>query len=895
MSRTIIAVLALALVAVAANPLQPVRRGREAVPFKPDQFRVAFWDTPKFDPALDAPPLPAELVISGYPGDGDGYYLVQFDGPATAGQAAALEEAGARFLGFHSRFLGFLHGDRDAANRVAQLGFVRWVGPYQPGYKFWSGTLDATGYGRVAVILFRDADLDRAIAELGSLGCEPVRSAASDDFKVVEVDCRQELVAAIARLPYVLSVEEWHEPQLENENCQWVLQDWAQNQRRVWDQGIFGSDEILGYTDTGLDVNHYAFRDPGQAISDTGEFPTHRKVVVFKHYPPAGGVGDPNGHGTHVAGTIAGNDSVNGGASAHDGHSKNARIVHLSPIPDPPGKDFTVPLNMISNDLRNPELRPHTMSHSWWTGTRGQYTAAAASFDNFCWFNRDIVQIKSCGNQGQSSRYLITEPGNSKSIISAASVQNGTGSTVLSSFSSRGPAPDDRIKPDISVPGENIYSASRNTQNSYTSMSGTSMAAPATNGSIGLLRSYLRKGYYPSGQANAVDTFGYVSAALLKAMLLVSADPNVGSYVVPSEYIGWGRANLDSVMFFNDSVPDARKLLLDDDTTGLETGEYVEYVFQVSDTMPLRAGVVWTDTAAAAGANPALINDLDVLLTGPGGDFYKGNLYSSGHSEPNPAGAFDALNPLEMFRVHAPQAGTWTLKVTGAAVPTADRQPFAVVITGAVSAGTFHDVGVMAILVPADTVDSAAAVTPAAVVRNYGTEPETFPVYFTISMCYSDSAQLTVPAGTIDTVEFPEWTAGVVGDHEMLCWTALAGDENPANNQVTDTVTVLPPTGVSEGQAIPAAFVLGEGRPTPFRREVSIRYGLPRAARVELAVYSTAGMLVRRLASAQLPAGFHDARWDGRDEAGRPVARGVYYCRFETPGERQLRKLVRLD
>ena len=506
MKNAVIVVLLLAAAAFAANPFRPARSGSFAPQTSPDDFQVGFWDSHKFDPLSEQLPLPEGLRTDEYGGDGTGYYLVQFGGPVYGSQIDRLQRAGGEFLGFHSRYLSFVKMDRAVAGDVAALPFVRWVGVYQPGYKLWSRTLAEAGFGRVSVALFYPEDIEAARAELGAMGLAVVRTGVSEAMKVIEVDCSRGQLAAIARLNWVFSIEEWHPAEPENVDCQWVAQDWTEDQRTVWANGLFGQDEILGWTDTGLDPDHWAFYDPLVAITDTGEFPTHRKVVVYKHYPPASGVGDQNGHGTHVGGTMAGNDSINGGASLNDGHCKQARLVHLSPIPQPPGDDFTVPLNMITNDLNNPELRPSTIGNSWWTGTKGQYSNAAATFDRFSWKNKDIQTIKSCGNQGHSSQHQITEPGNAKNILAAAALQNGTSATSLSSFSSSGPAPDGRIKPDISVPGEEIMSVRRNTQNSYVSMSGTSMASPATNGCVGLCRSYLRKGYYPSGTATPADT-----------------------------------------------------------------------------------------------------------------------------------------------------------------------------------------------------------------------------------------------------------------------------------------------------------------------------------------------------------------------------------------------------
>ncbi|MEO0225612.1 MAG: S8 family serine peptidase, partial [candidate division WOR-3 bacterium] len=402
--------------------------------------------------------------------------------------------------------------------------------------------------------------------------------------------------------------------------------------------------------------------------------------VAYKHYPRAGGI-TRTSHGTHTAGTICGNDSAMGGTDARDGHSKNARLVHLSPIPSS-SDNFLVVYGTITDSLRNRNIQPVTCSNSWWTLVMGQYSAKSMEVDQFLWTHRHFVMIKSCGNQGQSSQYRITEPGNSKSIISVGALGNGTSATTLASFSSRGPAPDGRVKPEVCTPGDLIYSAQYNTTNSYTSMSGTSMAAPSCNGSIGLIRSYLRKGFYPTGARRSADSLRYISGALLKAMIVVSADPNVGTYVVPSDYIGWGRFDLDSVLFFSTPTVERRRLLLYDDTIGLATGQYRDYQFTVSDGgLPLRAAVTWYDTAAAAGATRAIINNLDVRMIAPNGDSFKGNVYANGQSVRNPTQRYDSIDVLECLRINAPNTGNWTLRVMARNVVTRPQR-YAVVLTG---------------------------------------------------------------------------------------------------------------------------------------------------------------------------------------------------------------------
>jgi cytochrome c peroxidase len=64
--------------------------------------------------------------------------------------------------------------------------------------------------------------------------------------------------------------------------------------------------------------------------------------------------------------------------------------------------------------------------------------------------------------------------------------------------------------------------------------------------------------------------------------------------------------------------------------------------------------------------------------------------------------------------------------------------------------------------------------------------------------------------------------------------------------------------------------------PNPFNAETVVQFELPQAGEVELMVYNALGQRIRRLATAFLPAGAHRAHWDGRDEAGREAASGVY-------------------
>ncbi|HVP40199.1 MAG TPA: FlgD immunoglobulin-like domain containing protein [Candidatus Saccharimonadales bacterium] len=91
---------------------------------------------------------------------------------------------------------------------------------------------------------------------------------------------------------------------------------------------------------------------------------------------------------------------------------------------------------------------------------------------------------------------------------------------------------------------------------------------------------------------------------------------------------------------------------------------------------------------------------------------------------------------------------------------------------------------------------------------------------------------------------------------------------------------------------VPNALWLGHPAPNPARGSATVRFGLPREGRVSLVVYDLLGRHVRTLAAGVLPAGEHTAIWDGRTDAGRAVASGVYCMRLEQAGRRLTQRLV---
>jgi hypothetical protein len=79
---------------------------------------------------------------------------------------------------------------------------------------------------------------------------------------------------------------------------------------------------------------------------------------------------------------------------------------------------------------------------------------------------------------------------------------------------------------------------------------------------------------------------------------------------------------------------------------------------------------------------------------------------------------------------------------------------------------------------------------------------------------------------------------------------------------------------------LPTGYALSQNYPNPFNAETRIRFAVPEAGHVSLKVYNVTGQLVRELVDETMPAGSHSAVWNGRDEAGRELASGVYFCRM---------------
>ncbi|MCH7938725.1 MAG: choice-of-anchor J domain-containing protein, partial [Candidatus Marinimicrobia bacterium] len=163
------------------------------------------------------------------------------------------------------------------------------------------------------------------------------------------------------------------------------------------------------------------------------------------------------------------------------------------------------------------------------------------------------------------------------------------------------------------------------------------------------------------------------------------------------------------------------------------------------------------------------------------------------------------------------------------------------------------------------------------------------------SIYFGESANPTVNLGDSSS---PNDTAMVVtgltnGTIYYARVTAVdsAGNESGYSNEVSATPAVL---ALGEEVGLPQAYALHPNHPNPFNPGTTIRFDLPEMVDLKLVVYDLRGRSIASLSSGQMPAGYHQVRWNGRDRFGRSVPSGTYIARLITPDYTKSIKMVLL-
>lgn len=357
--------------------------------------------------------------------------------------------------------------------------------------------------------------------------------------------------------------------------------------------------------------------------------------------------GDPanNSHGDGVAGIMAGAGNLN---PVMKGMAAGADVFTIRYRDD--FQDNTLPLHWDENVT--------ITNSSYSNGCNAGYTITAQTVDYQLFDNPTLLHVFSAGNEngancgyGAGSQWGNITGGHkvAKNCVTTANVH---ADATLAVTSSRGPAHDGRLKPDISAHGN--YQNSTDANNTYQTFSGTSAAAPGIAGCLAqLTQAY--KDIYNGEQP---------TAAVLKAVLLNTANElgNTG----PDFKFGWGMVNAYR----------AYQALLNHQWMegSSEQGELSTHAIQIpSGTRLAKIMVYWPDVPASLDASRALINDLDLTVKAPDGALglpWKLDPTPDPVILDTPAGkGRDSLNNAEQVALVNPAPGTYTVTVDGFEVP----------------------------------------------------------------------------------------------------------------------------------------------------------------------------------------------------------------------------------
>jgi hypothetical protein len=176
------------------------------------------------------------------------------------------------------------------------------------------------------------------------------------------------------------------------------------------------------------------------------------------------------------------------------------------------------------------------------------------------------------------------------------------------------------------------------------------MAAPHVTGAVALITQWWKKSNTEAP-----------SPAMTKALLVNSAT-DMGTPNIPNDDEGWGRVNLGELF-----DPGAERVYVDQSVLFTDPGDGAEYTIAPADpAKPMKVTAVWTDAPAQAGAEKALVNDLDLKVTAADGTTYVGNSFADGRSVTG--GAPDGVNNVESVYLHG-ASGTYTVSLSAANLP----------------------------------------------------------------------------------------------------------------------------------------------------------------------------------------------------------------------------------
>jgi len=390
-------------------------------------------------------------------------------------------------------------------------------------------------------------------------------------------------------------------------------------------------------------------------------------------------------HATHVAGTVGGSGAGSTNTLAR-GMAPACRLISfgfqwgggsgfLYTDPGDLQGDYTSAINLHGADIANNSIGNNTESNGLPCDWQGNYGVTDVLIDSIVRgsLGAPFRVFWAAGNERTGNRCDEAAPYQDyRSLAPPACAKNHicVGATnanddSMTSFSSWGPTDDGRMRPDFCAPGcqSNGDLGVTSTWNigDYASLCGTSMAAPTATGCAALLLQDFRA-QFPGLSDPRNSTLKVLFAHT--AVDILTPGPDYRS--------GYGSLRIQPAVdlmragdFFEGEV-----------SQGGTPGFAV--VIVSPGTPQLKITLAWDDAPGTANVLPALINDLDLVVTSPGGvQFFPWTLDPSAPSDAAVRTVRNSRDNLEQVLVDSPEPGTWLVEVRAFNVPQGP-QPFSI-------------------------------------------------------------------------------------------------------------------------------------------------------------------------------------------------------------------------
>jgi hypothetical protein len=643
-----------------------------------------------------------------------GLHIVQFYGPSKRAWVDELNSEGFLALQYLPHNALLVYGNA-AALRALDAPHIRAVTGFDRSYKIDRSlrNLPASANDRIIVMFASLGNAQALLQNIRETGVAVLEHHATQPdaaFFLARVRADAAQRERLLALPSVVNVSYEPEPQFDDEVANQIIAKPFTTPAELLPQylpflqnnlaGLDGQGVTWAVIDSGADRDH-----PDLAPAWVGG--------ATNGCTSGSGPGDDGadgGHGTHVAGAIVGRGVGDGGGIAAE-RDANGFLYGLGVAPA--AQLWAARIICSGNTLTNVAATASAIAagasgsnNSWNNGAaRSGYTASAREYDalvrdgDFSTSNAtEAFQVMfSAGNQGTAG---LTAPHEAKNIISVAnsgSTRSATGPNLMNAGSSRGPAVDGRILPILTavgtstastrngLGGANCVTAIAGTESLYSLCSGTSMSTPRASGAAALVTQWWQRnnlGVKPSpAMVKAILVNGARDLPGSAPGTLTNID---GSRPIPNNDEGWGIINLQDTL-----ATTVRGQYYDQRTVLTTVGSEQSYRFKAVDPQkPLKITLAWTDAPGAVGANPALVNNLDLIATNNTVS-YLGNVFQGGASATG--GSADTLANLENIYISNPGSGTYNVRVIASAIngdalsgngtPGSPRQDYALVCT----------------------------------------------------------------------------------------------------------------------------------------------------------------------------------------------------------------------